>query len=275
MANEAGGSPSNTQTGANPQGAAPSTPTSGAEAGGQARNWEHDYTDLETRYRDLESRSKRYEEFGDPDQVRQTISWAQQAARAMNEGRLIDKSTIERETPTQPAADLFANWDEMTPKEQAALLRSSVSGELGNSIQQEWGSVKRQFEDFQKQQGMQLQLAIQAMRKSQESGVPFDQLVQEATALSQLPPHELLERALNALVSPQKQKEEIERQVNERLAAERQKFENERAQQLYPSLRAPRFLSRDRGGEGKTPRERMDEARERILRDASKIRQAG
>jgi len=239
---------------ATPEVNSPATPAAGnaaaqpAAAASEAsaasgRNWEKDYGELEARYRDTEAKAKRWETIGmEPEQTAQAIAWARETAAAIQRGDLTPKQAAA--AVAAQAEDPYAKWDELSPREQAALIRGDVTRELSTSVRGETEQLRKQFDEWTKGQGLQLQLAVQSLRLAQENGVPYDELVQQATEMASWSPQKLLQEALSSKVAPAKMKQEIERQVNERVAAKVAEMENEAAANLFPAARAPAWLSR-------------------------------
>lgn len=247
------------------EGAAASPPAASASGDSGGRNWEKDYGELEGRY-------KRYADLGDPDQLSQSLTWARQVAQAIQEGKLVPPSSAPQRQEA-PQADPYEKWDELTPREQAAIMRAELARDLSGTVKGEAETVRKQFEDFQRQQALQMQLAIQSLRLSQESGVPFDELVAEATRLAGATPQQLLQEALAAKVGPKKAEQERERIRQELLAEMKQQKENEAIDSLGGRRRVPGFLRLvQQADDKKTPMQRKNESTEKLLRDIAKMK---
>lgn len=196
-----------------------------------------------------------------PEQTRETIEWARRAAQEIQSGKLRygDQPPTAKDTAAPPA-DPFDGWDDLDARQQAARLRKMISEDLQTSLKPEVESVKSLLQNFTTTQGGQLQLAMQAMRLSQESGVPFDELIASATELASLSPQQLLQQALAAKASPGRHKQEIEQAVQRALADAKAEADKERVAGLTARI-SPRLLPE----QPKDPLERAQKRRTNLL----------
>jgi hypothetical protein len=169
-------------------------------------------------------------------QLRETVNWARQAAEYIQSGRL---RPVEEQSPEQSQLQqVFERWDELGPREQAqALVMASRE-----ALKQELRQIEQQLQSFQKNQAAQLQLAMRSIKLAQEAGVPFDEIIVEATKLASMSPDDLLQAALEAKVRPKKMQEEINKAVQAELAKRMQEQENQEAQSLLHQTGIPRWM---------------------------------
>lgn len=211
--------------------AAPPATTAPAAGTSDAKPFTTPADDLQARYDELNAKAKQWEEFGKPEDVREAIAWARQRAAEIQAGKLTYAQQQEQKRQ-ESTVDPFEKWDELDPRQQAALLREDARRAALSAREELLAELKKPLEESTRVAQTQQQIFMQAARLSAETGVPFDEAVQEATRLASLSTPELLKLAYENKLSPKRQQQLIDQKVQEALANAEQERERKEAEAL-------------------------------------------
>lgn len=211
-------------------------------------------------------------------QLRQTIEWARQMAQAVQSGRVRLQDAEAAAQPAQQAqeagnyAQVWEQWDELSERDRARYLAEIAKWEAKRELAQE---VQRMREELGRQaqaQAAQLQLAMRSIKLASEHGVPFDEIIVEATKLASLTPDQLLQQALEAKLQPKKVQEQVQKLVEQELAKRLQEMQNREAESVMPGVSLPSWLRgvKSQEQDSKNPIQRQIERRLRILEQLKK-----
>lgn len=218
--------------------------------------------DYRAKYEEAQGKLKAWEKYEDPAKVEEVVNWARQRAAEIQAGKL---RLVEDQPPPQTAPtitdDLPANWDDLSSREQAQWYRA----EAKRTVAAERAALKAELEAPLQQQlktiGMQQSIYMQADRLQRETGVPFEEAMQEAMRIANADQSTLLRMAFDSKAAPARMEKEIERRVQEQVAKMKQEQENADLA-LINSHGAPKFAT-------EAPRDPMEmrrQARTTVLR---------
>lgn len=243
-------------------------PTSAAPASPSAepplQDWPDRYNKLEGEY----AQWKRLKDAGyTPEHLESVVRQAYEWDTEIKAGKLRRAEAPAPKQPDLPAADPFEKWDDLDGRQQAALLRQVLAGDLTNSFKSDVEQIRTAIETNQKNVNTQQKLFQHAVELAiQNPGVPINEIVNEAMATASLSPEQLMERALQSRIAPSqneaKIKAEVERRLAEAKAAESKK-DIDRLMGFGPSRLQP-----DATG---TPQERRQQTRLKLLQGVRSI----
>lgn len=222
----------------------------------QARNWEKDYGELETKYKGYTERLKHPQDGRPltPEEVDQFLNysrWASPIAERFRKGELIEK-------PAAPAAavtDPYENWEDLSAKEQVALMRREITRELRDEIT---GPINQRFEETGRNNAVSQNLLLKlAKYVARHPDVDDQALLAKALEMqSKLSnPDAALEFAFDAITAPQREETKIKAAVEAELARRQQEKENKDLKLLTPGP-SPRWQT-SKPGSGREKRDNV------------------
>lgn len=216
------------------------------------------YTELEGKFGEQGKKLgalSEYEKYGKPNEVGEAITWARDVYGKMQRGELSPRQAQQaiqngpQSTGNGPTAPWTAEgWDFLPPAEQAAKMSAYNQQEVMSKVEAIAAQYGRQIQDTFQQlrstQSREQSLMLQTLQAAMASGgkVDIKKALENAAEMANLPPEELINRAIQNMVNPEDTKAEIERQVTARMAEEKQKLNNENLDNLnHSASQTPRF----------------------------------
>lgn len=238
-----------------------------------ARNWEKDYGELEARH-------KRYETLRHPaenraltaQEIEQALTWGKTVYQQIQSGELLPKSSMKPAAPAAPATDPYERWEELEPRQQAALLRSEMDARATDARKQIEEPLSKRFDEFQRNQAQQQQLLLKVIQQMiKEPSLDPTDVLTRATELAALPPEKLLERAVEMVTEPQRRERDIKQGVAAELARLKQEEENKQVA-ILSARPGPHLVPRKESG---TRGDRLGSAFTNMLRKADELNRTG
>jgi hypothetical protein len=214
-------------------------------AGKSAEEIAKDYVELRTKLDSRESVQKQLEQMGGLDNLRQWAMYGNQAyQQAVQAQQQAQQRQPAQQTQQVPVGDPYADWDTLTPKEQAQKLSNLVASAATQYINQygeqavkayaqqindQLSGMNRQWEIFQK--------ANRVWRKN--PNVDIDTLLGSMAKMATADLDSLIDAAMNQAVGPAEIEAKVNAEVQRRLAEQKLKDQNQQVNVLAGASRAP------------------------------------
>ena len=240
------------------------------------------YTELESKYGEQGSKLgalSEYEKYGSTKDVGEAIQWARDTYAKIQSGQLTPEagaaaarpaSAATAGTPVAGQAPWQAEgWDFLPPSEQAAKMsaynQEATTRAVMEQVQKIATEYGNQIQGMRQTQSREQSIMFKALQAAVANGGKIDlaKVLENAAAMANKPPEELIDMAVSNMLSPDAQKAEVERQVTARLAEEKQKRDNENVDALNRiSSPQPRFATKlfeNRNAENATIAKKLQE----------------
>jgi|ERR1700722_2288866 len=196
-----------------------------------------------------------YEKYGKPNEVGEAITWARDVYGKMQRGELTPRQAQQAiQNGPQPAGNgptapwQAEGWDFLPPAEQASKMADYTRQAVMSEVEKIAGTYGKQiqdtFQNLRATQSREQSLMLQTLQAALSSGgkVDIKKALENAAEMANLPPEELINRAIQNMVNPVDQESEIEKRVTARLAEEKQKQNNSTLDDLnHSASQTPRF----------------------------------
>lgn len=234
-----------------PAGGGPPSPAAGAPPSGEtvgaappARNWEKDYADLESRY-------KQYEKYGKPEQIDAFVAQAQtnkqyldKIAKDFEEGR-ITYAQAKQQADAVQNADPFDGYENLEPREQANRLLTALKSEFGEFTKSELKKIQDEVKTTGSNLSTQMKLAWKLLQTARANpDVDLDTIIQESTQAAGYTPEQIIDLIVEKQSAPKRQQQAIDEAVA-KAKAEWQREQD--AKKVPPTTRTmPRLMPKEK-----------------------------
>ena len=207
-----------------------------------------------------------YEKLGSPKEVSEALQWARDQYARIQRGELIPKSGQASASPAAGPAGPQApwqaeGWDFLPPAEQAAKMaqynQQAVMSQVTDYVNKLAAQYGQQIEGFRSTQSREQSLMLKAIQGALKSGgqVDLQAALEKAAEMATKSPEEFIEMAMQSIVNPKAQEQDIEAKVTARVAEELQKRSNQQIDELNRHASpVPRFAQqafKDRNAENR------------------------